>query len=115
MSGSLGGSVCATSLQTPPATPIAYITGNDAYINRTTNTTAKVGTTDITWNVTKHWWEKTSDGMVLRPNKVINGEFNTTTIEGAVQTVAYAANATAESSYNKDQTNNLFVSPMTTP
>lgn len=59
----------------------------------------------------KHWWKRTSDSAVLIPDKTTNGAFNAAIIEGTVQTVAYTANAAAESTYNKDQTNNLFVSP----
>lgn len=92
-----------------------YTSGNDAYTNRNTNTLAQVGVTAIIWNEAKHWWSRMSDSAVLIPNKNKNGYFNTAIVEGTVHTDAYVTNTGAESTYNKDQTNNLFVSPSASP
>jgi len=94
-------------------TPLIYINWNDAYINRWTNTSAKLWTVDITWDSSKKWWKRTSDNAILVPDKTVN--FKSSIIEWTWTTVAYIASAVAETNFNKDQTNNLFVSPAVVP
>ncbi|MCK9272583.1 prepilin-type N-terminal cleavage/methylation domain-containing protein [Candidatus Gracilibacteria bacterium] len=93
-------------------TPIVYTNGNDAYVNRATDIYGKIDTINITWNTTKKWWE-TSTGTVLSPSKTTTYVENI--IEGTTNTGVYITNSGAEINFNKDQTNNLFVSPVNTP
>ena len=92
--------------------PVTFANWNDAYINRNTNILGKINTTTISWNTNKKWWE-TLTGVVLTPNKTTIYVNNI--IEWLINTWAYITNTWAEISFNKDQTNNLFVSPVNTP
>jgi hypothetical protein len=93
-------------------TPIVYTNWNDAYVNRATDIYGKIDTINITWNTTKKWWE-TSTWTVLSPSKTTTYVENI--IEWTTNTWTYITNSWAEINCNKDQTNNLFVSPVNTP
>lgn len=92
--------------------PVSFVDWNDAYINRNTNILGKIDATTISWNTTKKWWETTT-GAVLAPSKITTYIENI--IEWTSQTWTYLINTWAEINFNKDQTNNLFVSPVNTP
>ncbi|EKD65940.1 MAG: hypothetical protein ACD_49C00074G0017 [uncultured bacterium (gcode 4)] len=92
--------------------PVTFANWNDAYINRDANILGKIDTITISWNTTKKWWE-TSTGIVLSPNKTTTYVENI--IEWTANSWAYITNSWAEINFNKDQTNNLFVSPINTP
>lgn len=94
---------------------IIYANWNDAYVNRVNNTYAKIWTDNIVWDSTKKWWKREVDNAVLIPDKTEN--YNTWILEWTkkLDWVIYVSNIIPETTFNKDQTNNLFVSPILSP